>query len=214
MFERYTDSARRTLFFARYEASETGSRAIETAHLLLGLLRDVRGIVAAVLDQAHASADVMRADIKRRTVFGETFSTSIEIPFSLATTRVLQRAAEEADGLVHSYIGTEHLLLALLTEKDESIAAQVLEAHGVRPAEAREVILARTRADAPPQLSATTSVLRFDDAHPRVADAHVRIANLKRLVAEMIRTSRDSPEAQRLAEKIDAELDALKAMFV
>jgi ATP-dependent Clp protease ATP-binding subunit ClpC len=91
MFERYTESARRSLFFARYEASQTGSRAIETEHVLLGLLRQVRGIVATVFDEAHASSDEMRGEINRRIVFGERFPTSIEIPFSAATKRVLER---------------------------------------------------------------------------------------------------------------------------
>jgi len=149
MFERYTESARKTLFFARYEASQTGSRAIETAHLLLGLLREVRGVVATIFDEAHASADEMRGEIKRRIVFGERFPPSVEIPFSAATKRVLERAAEEADRLLHSYIGTEHLLLALIAENRDSIAAQVLETQGGQRSSTEVRPHASTRADHP-----------------------------------------------------------------
>jgi ATP-dependent Clp protease ATP-binding subunit ClpC len=213
MFERYTESARRTLFFARYEASQSGSRAIETEHLLLGLLRDMPGIVAAVFERAHASPKEVRSDISRRLVRGETFPTSVEIPFSAVTKRVLQRAAEEADRLLHSHIGTEHLLLGLLAEDGESVGASVLEASGIRLADAREVILARTRADVPPHSPAATSVITFSDAQTRVADLRARIADVKRLVRELMLASPDSLEAQRLAEQIEAELDALRAIF-
>jgi ATP-dependent Clp protease ATP-binding subunit ClpC len=206
MFERYTESARKTLFFARYEASQTGSRAIETEHLLLGLLREVRGVVATILDEAHASADEMRGEIKRRVVFGERFPTSDEIPFSPATKRVLERAAEEADRLLHSYIGTEHLLLALIAENRDSIAAQVLETQGVRLAGARAIVLTSTRADATTGGETVTTSVVLDDAR-------ARIRNIKRLVVDLMRTSRDSPEAQLLAEKIDGELDELRAML-
>ena len=99
MFERYTERARRVLFFARYEASQLGSISIETEHLLLGLIREGKGLTSRIFARSHLSLENIRKEIEGRTVFREKVSTSVEIPFSAETKRVLQFAAEEADRL-------------------------------------------------------------------------------------------------------------------
>ena len=131
MFERYTERARRVLFFARYEASQLGSISIETEHLLLGLLREGKGTSGRIFARAHVSFDSIRREIERKTTFREKISTSVEIPFSAEAKRVLGFAAEEADRLLHNYIGTEHLLLGILRE-ERSVAASVLMDKGMR----------------------------------------------------------------------------------
>ena len=140
MFERYTERARRVLFFARYEASQLGSVSIETEHLLLGLIREGKGLTSRIFQRSHLSLDSIRKDIEGRTVFREKVSTSVEIPFSGETKRVLQYAAEEADRLLHNYIGTEHLLLGLLRE-ERSVAASILMEKGMRLHAVREDIV-------------------------------------------------------------------------
>src|SRR6201990_2477069 len=131
MFERYTERARRVLFFARYEASQLGSISIETEHLLLGLIREGKGLTSRIFARSHLSLENIRKEIEGRTVFREKVSTSVEIPFSAETKRVLQFAAEEADRLLHNYIGTEHLLLGILRE-ERSVAASILMEKGMR----------------------------------------------------------------------------------
>jgi len=140
MFERYTERARRVLFFARYEASQLGSVSIETEHLLLGLIREGKGLTSRIFARSHLSLDGIRKDIEGRTVYREKVSTSVEIPFSAETKRVLQYAAEEADRLLHNYIGTEHLLLGLLRE-ERSVAASILVEKGMRLHSVREDIV-------------------------------------------------------------------------
>ena len=140
MFERYTDRARRVLFFARYEASQLGSLSIETEHLLLGLFREGKGLTGRIFARVHLSLENVRKEIKNRTVFHEKVSTSVEIPFSAETKRVLQFAAEEADRLLHNYIGTEHLLLGILRE-ERSVAAFLLSEKGMRLHTVREDIV-------------------------------------------------------------------------
>ena len=140
MFERYTERARRVLFFARYEASQLGSISIETEHLLLGLIREGKGLTSRIFQRSHLSLDSIRKDIESRTVFREKVSTSVEIPFSGETKRVLQYAAEEADRLLHNYIGTEHLLLGLLRE-ERSVASSILMEKGMRLHAVREDIV-------------------------------------------------------------------------
>ncbi len=140
MFERYTERARRVLFFARYEASQLGSISIETEHLLLGLIREGKGLTSRIFQRSHLSLESIRKDIEGRTVFREKVSTSVEIPFSAETKRVLQYAAEEAERLLHNYIGTEHLLLGLLRE-ERSVAASILIDKGMRLHGVREDIM-------------------------------------------------------------------------
>ena len=141
MFERYTERARRVLFFARYEASQLGSISIETEHLLLGLIREGKGLTSRIFARSHLSLESIRKEIEGRTVFREKVSTSVEIPFSAETKRVLQFAAEEADRLLHNYIGTEHLLLGILRE-ERSVAATILMEKGMRLNAVREDIVA------------------------------------------------------------------------
>ncbi len=141
MFERYTERARRVLFFARYEASQLGSISIETEHLLLGLIREGKGLTSRIFARSHLSLENIRKEIEGRTVFREKVSTSVEIPFSAETKRVLQFAAEEADRLLHNYIGTEHLLLGILRE-ERSVAASILMEKGMRLNTVREDIVA------------------------------------------------------------------------
>ena len=140
MFERYTERARRVLFFARYEASQLGSISIETEHLLLGLIREGKGLTSRIFARSHLSLEGIRKDVEGRTVFREKVSTSVEIPFSTETTRVLQFAAEEADRLLHNYVGTEHLLLGILRE-ERCVAASILVEKGMRLNAVREDIV-------------------------------------------------------------------------
>jgi ATP-dependent Clp protease ATP-binding subunit ClpC len=140
MFERYTERARRVLFFARYEATQLGSTSIETEHLLLGLIREGKGLTSRIFARSHLSLESIRKEIEGRTVFREKVSTSVDIPFSAETKRVLQYAAEEADRLLHTYIGTEHLLLGILRE-ERSVAASILYEKGMRLASVREDIV-------------------------------------------------------------------------
>src|SRR4051794_15087123 len=140
MFERYTERARRGLFFARYEASQLGSVSLETQHLLLGLICEGKGVTSRIFARSHLSLENIRKENEGRTVYREKVSTSVEIPFSAETKRVLQFAAEEADRLLHNYIGTEHLLLGILRE-ERSVAASILMEKGMRLHTVREDIV-------------------------------------------------------------------------
>jgi ATPases with chaperone activity, ATP-binding subunit len=138
MFERYTESARRVIFFARYEASNYGSHSIETEHLLLGLLREDYGLKKWFPDSAHLE-EGMRADIEKRITRGERISTSVEIPISAECKRVLNLAAETAERLSHRRIEPAHLLVGLLLVEN-SIAGQLLIARGLQPGLIREAL--------------------------------------------------------------------------
>jgi ATP-dependent Clp protease ATP-binding subunit ClpC len=141
MFERYTERARRVIFFARSEASQLGSSAIDTEHLLLGLIREGKGLTSRLFSKSHLSMDLIRKEVEGRSPYREKVSTSVEIPLSLESKRVLSHAAEEAERMLHNYIGTEHILLGLMRE-DRGVAAAILAEKGMRISGVREDILA------------------------------------------------------------------------
>jgi hypothetical protein len=128
MFERYTEKARRVIFFARYEASQYGSRAIDTEHILLGLLREDRALMRQLrLDFAPEIRDEIAKVVRQ----GERVSTSVEMPLSADSQKILKLASEEADRLANRHIGTEHILLGIL-RVEKSLAAQLLMAKGAK----------------------------------------------------------------------------------
>ena len=144
MFERYTEKARRVIFFARYEASQFGSPYIESEHLLLGLIREDKALANRFL-RSHAAVESIRKQIEAHTTVREKVSTSVDLPLSHECKRVLAYAAEEAERLSHKHIGTEHLLLGLLRE-ERSFAAEILHERGLRLATIREE-LARSQSE-------------------------------------------------------------------
>jgi ATP-dependent Clp protease ATP-binding subunit ClpC len=136
MFERYTERARRVIFFARYEASQLGSPYIETEHVLLGLLREDKVLANRFL-RSQASMESIRKQIEARRTMGEKVSTSVDLPLSNESKRVLAYAAEEAEKLSNNQIGTEHLLLGVLREEN-CFAAAILHERGLRHASVLE----------------------------------------------------------------------------
>jgi len=140
MFERYTEKARRVIFFARYEASEFGSPYIETEHLLLGLVREDNALTSRFLPSA-APVESIRERVRAVTPVREKLPTSVDLPLSEESKRVLAYAAEEAEQLGHQHIGTEHLLLGLLREEN-CLAATLLRERGLRIGPVRQKLAA------------------------------------------------------------------------
>jgi predicted enzyme related to lactoylglutathione lyase len=145
MFERYTEKARRTIFFARYEASQFGSPYIEAEFILLGMLRDDPSLSMRFF-RSRTTPESLRKEIEQHRTFGEKFNTSVDIPLSNESKHVLAYAAEEAERLGHPFISTEHLLLGILREQN-SFASQLLQQHGINVGEVRTDIAARPLRD-------------------------------------------------------------------
>jgi len=199
MFERYTERARRVIFFARYEASQLGSGAIETEHLLLGLIREGKGLTSRLFAKGQLSMDQIRKDVEGRSPYREKVSTSLEIPLSTESKRVLGHAAEEAERMLHNYIGTEHILLGLMRE-ERSTAALILSEKGMRLAGAREDVLALLNEKATAGKSKDTPLLSefsrdLTEAAARGAlDPLVgRDEELERVIQVLCRRTRNNP---------------------
>ncbi len=140
MFNRFTSRARQVLFYARSEVSQLGSGALEPEHILLGVLDEGNGLGSRILARTGGTLDDFRSDIVGHLTSRARVPESDEIPFSASCKRALEYAVEEADRLLHNYVGTEHLLLGLLRE-ERSVAAEVLAARGLRIEAVREAIV-------------------------------------------------------------------------
>lgn len=138
MFERYTEKARRVIFFARYEALQYGSLIISPEHILLGLMREDKTMSTRFFAfRSHLSVDFIRREVESRIVLREKMPQSSELHLSPATKRILAFAHEESERLRSRSIGTEHLLMGILRE-EQSIAAEILREQGVRLQNVRE----------------------------------------------------------------------------
>jgi ATP-dependent Clp protease ATP-binding subunit ClpC len=129
MFEKYTEKARRSVFFARYEASTFGSRQIEIEHLLLGILRENHQLALRLL-KSPQQVDSIREKIEQRYPKGETVSTSVDLPVSADCKRAFNKAHKESKRRHQKHIGPEHLLLGIYLE-EASLAAKILRESGV-----------------------------------------------------------------------------------
>lgn len=120
MFERYREDAKRAIYFARWEAEQSGAASIEPKHILLALTHDADSRVNQLFSLS-APAENFRGQLRPHP--SAKFSPSVGLPLSNASKRVLAYATQEADKLVSKPIGTEHLLLGLLREKSSDVLA-------------------------------------------------------------------------------------------
>jgi ATP-dependent Clp protease ATP-binding subunit ClpC len=126
MFDKFTESARRSVFFARYEASNFGNEYIETYHLLLGIFRQDGSLKARLIGKV--TIDELRAEFAH-LAGSSKIPTSADLPLSRACKRAMAFAAEEAKRANSPVIGPEHLLAGLLHERTP--ASDELENRGI-----------------------------------------------------------------------------------
>ncbi len=130
MWQRFTERARRVVFFAQEEASRLGENFVTTEHLLLGLVRESDSVAARILDRMGVSLNRIRAEIERQVSRGDGRLSQDTMQLTPRAKRVIDLAYDEARQLNNNYIGTEHLLLGLIRE-GEGLAARVLAKLGV-----------------------------------------------------------------------------------
>jgi ATP-dependent Clp protease ATP-binding subunit ClpA len=124
MFERFTERARQVIVLAQEEARTLRHNYIGTEHLLLGLLREEEGVAAKALEALDITVERVREKVVEIVGSGEDQGAS-QIPFTPRAKKVLEMALRESLSLGHTYIGTEHILLAMMRE-GEGVAARVL----------------------------------------------------------------------------------------
>src|SRR5437763_1157358 len=138
MWQRFTERARRVVFFAQEEAARLGENYVGTEHLLLGLVRENDSVAARILDRLGVPLSRIRSDIERQVTRGHG-NLGQDMQLTPRAKRVIDLAYEEARELNNNYIGTEHLLLGLIREGD-GLAARVLKQEGAEYDTTKEVV--------------------------------------------------------------------------
>ena len=129
MWQRFTERARKVVFFAQEEAGRLGENYVSTEHLLLGLVRENDSVAARILDRMGVSLGRIRSEIERQVTRGDG-RLGQDMQLTPRAKRVIDLAYDEARQLNNNYIGTEHLLLGLIRE-GEGLAGRVLSKLGV-----------------------------------------------------------------------------------
>jgi ATP-dependent Clp protease ATP-binding subunit ClpC len=145
MFERFTEKAIKAVMLSQEESRQLGHNFVGTEQILLGLVGETRGIASKVLSTFGITLAETRKEVERLVGRGSGF-VSVQIPFTPRAKRVLELSIEEARDLGHGYVGTEHMLLALL-EEEAGVGMQILEQLGVRPSLIRTEVLSEIGAN-------------------------------------------------------------------
>jgi ABC-type polysaccharide/polyol phosphate export permease len=145
MFERFTDEARRVILSGQQEARQRGEVEIGTEHVLLGLVGEHDCDGAKALERLEISPAAVRVQVEQRVGCGEGAAAHTDpIPFTPPAKRVLELSSREAVRLGHREIGSEHILLGMVRERD-GVAAQVLVELGADLPRTRETVVALVR---------------------------------------------------------------------
>ncbi|MCW3051437.1 MAG: ornithine carbamoyltransferase [Chthonomonadales bacterium] len=147
MWQRFTERARRVVFFAQEEAGILGENYVSTEHMLLGLVRENDSVAARILDTMGVSQGRIRREVERQVARGDG-RMGQDMQLTPRAKRVIDLAYDEARQLSNNYIGTEHLLLGLIRE-GEGLAGRALAKLGVELERTR--IEVRKLQDNPPE---------------------------------------------------------------
>src|SRR5438876_11210893 len=124
MWQRFTERARKVVFYAQEEAQKFGEGYVSTEHLLLGLVRESDSVAARVLEKLGISLNRIKSEVEKQLPRGDHKPVQ-EMTLTPRAKRVIDLAYDEARNLNNNYIGTEHLLLGLIREGD-GLGARVL----------------------------------------------------------------------------------------
>lgn len=140
MFDKFTNRAKQVIKLAKKEAQRLNHNYLGTEHILLGLMKLGQGIAVNVLRNLNLDYDAIRNEVERLVGFGPEIQVYGDPALTGKVKKVFEFANEEAASLNHNYVGTEHLLLALLRQTD-GVAAQVLENLNANLKEVRKEVL-------------------------------------------------------------------------
>src|SRR3984957_15392428 len=140
MFDKFTNRAKQVIKLAKKEAQRLNHNYLGTEHVLLGLLKLGQGIAVNVLRSNNLDYETVRTEVERIVGFGPEIQVYGDPALTGKVKKVFEYANEEAASLNHNYVGTEHLLLALLRQTD-GVAAQVLENLNINLKDIRKEIL-------------------------------------------------------------------------
>jgi len=138
MFERFTQRVKELLDFARKEAVKFGHNKIEPEHILLAMIDEGKGVGIAILHHMGVDFHKLKQEIERNMKIGVPIHVG-DLPLSAESKKVLELAVKEAQFHGHNYIGTEHLLLGLLSA-EETLPSKILRSRGITLKNSRQLI--------------------------------------------------------------------------
>lgn len=137
MMQRFTDDAQRVLSFAQEAALELGHDYVGTEHVLIGLIKVKNGVAAKALNELGLSAETIIEDVEEHIGRGNKKASSVYM--TPRVKHVLELAVEVSNHMNHNYVGTEHILLGLLSDGG-GVAVGLLRNHNIRASDIVEVI--------------------------------------------------------------------------
>jgi len=167
MFERFTDRARRVVVLAQEESQRLSHNYIGTEHLLLGLLAEREGVAARALESLNVTLTAAREQVEEIVGLGEQHPQG-HIPFTPRAKKILELSLREALEQRKSYIGTEHILLAVIRDSD-GVGAQVLQRLGGSLSALRQRVLDTDSAATPEAAAEADDIRETADSYWRPA---------------------------------------------
>ena len=140
MFDKFTNRAKQVVKLAKKEAQRLNHNYLGTEHILLGLLKLGQGIAVNVLRNLNVDYDIVLEEVERLVGFGPEIQVYGDPALTGKVKKMFEYANEEAASLNHNYVGTEHLLLALLNQGDGA-ATQILENLNINLKEVRKEVI-------------------------------------------------------------------------
>jgi ATP-dependent Clp protease ATP-binding subunit ClpC len=139
MLECFTDKAIKVITLAQDESRRLGRDSVGTEQLLLGIIREQSGVAAKVLSTIGITLNAARAEVEKNTD-RSSHAAQMPVPFEPNAQQVLKLSLEETRKFCRHYVGTEHLLLGLLRDR-EGLAAKILRNLGVDPVDVQVRLL-------------------------------------------------------------------------
>ncbi len=141
MYERFTDRARKSLVLANQEARRFNHEYVGTEHMLLGLIKEGGGVACEYLLSKGIDLRKVRLEIEKIVQSGPDIVQLGKLPLTPRAKKVIEYANEVSREMLHNFVGTQHMLIGMLREK-EGVAAQILESAGITEEEAASAIFA------------------------------------------------------------------------
>jgi len=199
MFEKFNEHARRSLFFARYEASRTQSHTIGSEHLLLGILREADDVLSELFGRLDVEIQELREELVGDVVPLQRVSRSPDLPLAEDAKRTLANAVQEAEAMDHEEVGTEHILLGLL-RVESGLGGQYLVEHGLELGMVRDELRRYRReleleanAEATPNLTEYSRDLTFLAAEGVFDPLIGRDREVERIIQILSRRTKNNP---------------------
>ena len=148
----FTERVRRVLAMARDEAHRLHHEYVGTEHILLGLMREGKGVAAVVFENLKIDLTAVEKRVDEVVQVGKSSETA-DLPYTSRAKKVLEFSMQSARDLHHNYVGTEHILLGLLRE-EKGIGAQVLAEAGLTFEAARDEVRRLLEPEAEPVATA------------------------------------------------------------